>query len=260
MRLNDKVAIITGAGSGIGRATARLFAREGASVVVAELLGDRAGNVSREITDEGGTALAVEVDVTDSSAVEAMTRQTLETFGQIDILVNNAGASFGQDLLQISDADWKASLDLILTAPFYCARSVLPHMIECGTGSIVNISSVRGMAGTGEEGYSAAKAGLINLTRNMAVRYAKNGIRTNAVCPGTVRTGITAGLNASPEIVARIAAWHPLGRMGEPEDVAYACLYLASDEASWVTGAILPVDGGLMAGPLALLPEFASSN
>jgi NAD(P)-dependent dehydrogenase (short-subunit alcohol dehydrogenase family) len=260
MRLSGKVAIITGAGSGIGRASAELFAREGASVVVAELHGDRGEQVARSISDNGGNALALEVDVTDSSAVDAMTAKTLETYGQIDILVNNAGASFKQDLLQIDDADWQASLDLILTAPFYCARSVLPHMIERGAGSIVNISSVRGLSGTGEEGYSAAKAGLINLTLNMAVRYGKHGIRTNAICPGTVKTGLTGGLESAPEVARQVAMRHPLGRLGEPEDVAYACLYLASDEASWVTGAVLSVDGGLNAGPLAMLKEFAGSG
>jgi meso-butanediol dehydrogenase / (S,S)-butanediol dehydrogenase / diacetyl reductase len=259
MRLNGKVAIITGAGSGIGRASAEMFAREGASVVIAELHVDRAEQVARTINDAGGNALALEVDVTESAAVNAMTAHALEQYGQIDILVNNAGASFAQDLRNITDADWQASLDLILTAPFYCARSVLPHMIERGSGSIINISSVRGLSGTGEEGYSAAKAGLINLTLNMAVRYGKYGVRTNAICPGTVKTGLTGGLESSPEIAKRVAARHPLGRLGEPEDVAYACLYLASDESSWVTGAVIPVDGGLIAGPLAMMNEFAGA-
>jgi meso-butanediol dehydrogenase / (S,S)-butanediol dehydrogenase / diacetyl reductase len=257
MRLEDKVAIITGAGSGIGRATAAMFAREGAAVVVAELHGSRGEAVAAEIADAGGRALAIEVDITDSSAVDAMTSQAIETFGKVDILVNNAGASYKQDLLNIDDADWKASLDLILTAPFYGSRAVLPHMIERGAGSIINISSVRGLTGTGEEGYSAAKAGLINLTLNMAARYGKFGVRTNAICPGTVRTGLTAGLETMPEAARRVAAWHALGRLGEPDDIAYACLYLASDEASWVTGAVLTVDGGLTAGPLAMQSEFA---
>jgi NAD(P)-dependent dehydrogenase (short-subunit alcohol dehydrogenase family) len=260
MRLDGKVAIITGAGSGIGKATAEIFAREGASVVIAERDGDRGGAVAEGINAAGGKALSRQVDVTDSSAVNDLVKQTVEAFGQIDILVNNAGASFKQDLLQIDDADWQASLDLILTAPFYGARAVLPHMIEQKSGSIINISSVRGMSATGEEGYSAAKAGLINLTLNMAVRYGKHGVRTNAICPGTVKTGLTAGLENVPDVEQHVAARHPLGRLGEPEDVANCCLYLASEESSWVTGAIIPVDGGLIAGPLAMMDEFAGAE
>lgn len=260
MRLDGKVAIITGAGSGIGKATAELFAREGASVVVAELHADRAKTVTQSITDNGGRALAVAVDVTDSAAINGLVEQTVQHFGKIDILMNNAGLSFKQDLLEIDDEDWQSSLDLILTAPFYGSRAVLPHMIAQGSGSIINISSVRGMTGTGEEGYSAAKAGLINLTLNMAVRYGKHGVRTNAVCPGAVKTGLSGSIEPTPEQQASVAKRHPLGRMGEPEDVAYACLYLASDEAFWVTGAVIPVDGGLTAGPLAMMKEFAGEG
>jgi meso-butanediol dehydrogenase / (S,S)-butanediol dehydrogenase / diacetyl reductase len=259
MRLNGNVAIITGAGSGIGRATSEIFAREGAAVVVAELNEEQGNQVAQSITDQGGRAVAIPTDVTDSSAMNALVKEAIDRFGKVDTLVNNAGASFKQDLLKIDDADWQASLDLILTAPFYGARAVLPHMIERGSGSIINISSVRGLSGTGEEGYSAAKAGLINLTLNMAVRYGKHGVRTNAICPGTVKTGLTDGLESMPEVAKRVAARHPLGRLGEPEDIAHACLYLASDEASWVTGAVIPVDGGLIAGPLAMMDEFAGS-
>jgi NAD(P)-dependent dehydrogenase (short-subunit alcohol dehydrogenase family) len=260
MRLNGNVAVITGAGSGIGRATAEIFAREGASIVLAELDQARGEQVAQRIVDQGGQAVAIQTDVTDASAIKALIEQAIAHYGKVDTLVNNAGASFKQDLLNIDDADWQASLDLILTAPFYGARAVLPHMIERRSGSIINISSVRGLSGTGEEGYSAAKAGLINLTLNMAVRYGKHGIRTNAICPGTVKTGLTNGLESVPEVARRVAARHPLGRLGEPEDVAYACLYLASDEASWVTGAVIPVDGGLIAGPLAMMEEFAGST
>jgi meso-butanediol dehydrogenase / (S,S)-butanediol dehydrogenase / diacetyl reductase len=260
MRLDGKVAIITGGGSGIGKATAEFFAREGASVVIGELHGDRAESVAGGIKNSGGNALPIQIDVTDSLAVDEMTARTIEAFGKIDILVNNAGASFKQDLLKIDDADWQASLDLILTAPFYGTRSVLPHMIERKAGSIINISSVRGMSATGEEGYSAAKAGLINLTLNTAVRYGKHGVRANAICPGAVKTGLSGSVESTPESEAVVAKRHPLGRMGQPEDVAWCCLYLASDEASWVTGAIIPVDGGLIAGPLAMQKEFAGEG
>jgi meso-butanediol dehydrogenase / (S,S)-butanediol dehydrogenase / diacetyl reductase len=260
MRMEGKVALITGAGSGIGKSTAEIYAREGASVVIAELYPDRAEQVADAINKDGGTAMALPVDVTDSSAVNDMVAQTIDRFGKIDVLMNNAGLSFQQDVRYITDENWQASLDLILTAPFYGSRAVLPHMIEQGSGSIINISSVRGMTATGEEGYSAAKAGLINLTRNMAARYGKFGVRCNAICPGAVKTGLVGSVPPKPGEENGGAKMTPLGRVGQPEDVAYACLYLGSDEAAWVTGAILPVDGGLVAGPLGLLKDFAGDT
>lgn len=249
MKLENKVALITGGGGGIGRATAQIFADEGARVVLADIRLDHAEEAAQAITSAGGEALAIEVDVTQKPTVDAMFAQAVAAFGQIDILVNNAGASRGDDILSIDEETWDFNIDLVLKGTYLCSQAVLPGMIERRWGAIVNISSVNGMTGIGEEPYAAAKAGMINLTQNMAIKYSPSGVRTNCIAPGTIRTPVWGErLRQDPQVFERLTAWYPLGRVGEPEDVAKAALFLASDDAAWITGVTLPVDGGLLAG------------
>ncbi|MEZ4859838.1 MAG: glucose 1-dehydrogenase [Caldilineaceae bacterium] len=249
MRLHQQVAIITGAGSGIGQAIARCFAAEGAKVVVADRVATRAAATVEQIQAAGGEALAATVDVTDAAAVNAVAQQTLTAYGQIDILVNNAAIAQGDDILTFDETTWDLNLAVVLKSVFLCSKAVLPAMIERKQGAIVNIASVNGLTGLGEEAYSAAKAGVINLTRNMAIKYGQHNVRVNVICPGTIQTPIWQSKVAEdPQIFAKLARWYPLGRVGQPEDIAKAALYLASDDAAWVTGTTLTVDGGLMAG------------
>lgn len=261
MRLTDSVAIVTGGGSGIGRAIADLFAQEGARVVVADRNVAGADETVERIHARSGEALAVETDVTDPVAVEAMVARASETFGRVDLLVNNAGAAAGDDIQNIDPGMWDFNLAVVLKGAFLCCRTVVPGMIERRRGVIVNIASVNGLTGLGEEGYSAAKAGLINLTQNMAIKYGRYGVRANVICPGTIRTPIWDKRVAErPTIFEDLAAWYPLGRVGEPADVARAALFLASDEAAWITGVTLPVDGGLMAGSYRMARELEGKD
>lgn len=249
MRLRDRVAIITGGGSGIGEAIAHKFAAEGAVVVVADRHVDRAAAVGEAIEAAGGIALAVPVEVTDAHAVGQMVEQAREAYGTVDILVNNAAISQGDDIQTIDEAVWDHNVAVVLKGTFLCSKAVVPIMIEQQRGAIVNIASVNGLTGLGEEPYSAAKAGVINLTQNMAVKYGRYNVRANVICPGTIQTPIwQPRLVEDPQIFEKLAHWYPLGRVGQPEDVANAALYLASDDAAWVTGSVLNVDGGLMAG------------
>ena len=249
MRLNKRIVIVTGGGSGIGQAIAYLFAQEGAAVVVADLALERAQATVQTIEANGGRGLAVAVDVAQQAGVEAMATQALAHYGRIDVLVNNAAISQGDDILTIDEATWDLNLNIVLKGVYLCSRAVLPTMIEQRRGVLVNIASVNGLTGLGEEGYSAAKAGVINLTKNMALKYGQYNVRANVICPGTIRTPIwQARLDEDPLIFDRLARWYPLGRVGNPEDVAKAALFLASDDASWITGTTLTVDGGLMAG------------
>ncbi len=253
MRLESHVALITGGGSGIGRATALRFAAEGAAVAVFDRHADAAETVASEIGDAGGRAIAVAGDVTDLAALEDAAIQTTDRLGPASILVANAAVSEGNDPLTIDEATWDRTVDIVLKGVFLSAKAVLPGMLAAGRGAIVTISSVNGQAGIGEEPYSAAKAGVINLTKNLATRYGGEGIRANCIAPGTIRTPIwQPRLDRDPGAFDRIAKWYPLGRVGEAEDIANAALFLASDEAAWITGAVLNVDGGLMAG----IPHF----
>jgi NAD(P)-dependent dehydrogenase (short-subunit alcohol dehydrogenase family) len=244
-----QVAIVTGGASGIGRAIARLFAAEGAKVALCDLNYSAGAATVAEIQSAGGTAMFVHADVTIESEVNFVVARTLDSFGDLSILVNNAGVSLGDSVLDTDPATWDQNFAVVLKGPYLFTRAVLPPMLERGKGTIVNIASVNGLFGVGEEAYSAAKAGLINFTKNVAIRYGADGIRANVICPGTIRTPIwSATLAKSPDVFERLAQWYPLGRVGEPADVASAALFLASDDASWITGAVLPVDGGLTAG------------
>ncbi|RIK42371.1 MAG: hypothetical protein DCC55_09050 [Chloroflexi bacterium] len=249
MRLQDRVALVTGGGSGIGQAIAGRFAREGARVVVADRDDARAQATVQMIEAAGGIALAIPVDVADATAVAAMGARAAEVYGKVDILVNNAAIAEGDDILTLEEGTWDRNLAIVLKSVFLCAKTLLPGMIARRSGAIVNISSVNGLTGLGEEAYSAAKAGVINLTKNMAVKYGRYGVRANVICPGTIQTPIWEPIRQKdPAIFDKLARWYPLGRVGLPEDVAKAALFLASDDAAWITGATLVVDGGLMAG------------
>lgn len=257
MRLAGKTALVTGGGSGIGRAIAERFAAEGAQVTVAGRTRESVAETVAHITGQGGAAVPAGADVIDAAAVQTMVAGALKAMGAIDILVNNAGKAIGDGILETDVETWDLNLAVVLRSAFLCTKAVLPGMLARRQGAIVNISSVNGVTGLGEEGYSAAKAGMINLTQNAAVRYGPSGIRTNCICPATIRTPIWHDvLERDPEVFERLSAWYPLGRIGEPADVANAALFLASDEASWITGVTLTVDGGLMAGSYRMASDL----
>lgn len=248
-RLEGRVAFITGGGSGIGRAIGEAFAAEGAKVVAAGLTLSKTELVARAIETGGGEALGVTIDVADKSSVQAAFNLATDRFGGIDILVNNAGLSVGDTILDFDEEAWDRNLDVVLKGIYLCSREVLPGMIERGSGVILNVGSVNGLTGLGESAYSAAKAGMVSLTQNMAIHYGPNGVRVNCIAPGTIRTPIWAERVAKePQVFDKLAKVYPLGRVGEVEDVAPAALFLCSDDASWITGVTLPIDGGLTAG------------
>jgi NAD(P)-dependent dehydrogenase (short-subunit alcohol dehydrogenase family) len=249
MRFENQVVLITGGGSGIGQEMALRFAAEGASIVAADWKLPAAESTVAKIEERGGNALAVEADVSKSDQVEAMAKAALDHYGKVDILVNNAGLSVGDAILDFDEAAWDLNVDVVLKAVYLCSRALLPQMLERGSGVILNISSVNGLMAIGESAYAAAKAGMINLTGNMAIHYGDQGVRVNCIAPGTIKTPIwNERLEREPDAMDHITPWYPLGRVGTPEDVAKAALFLCSDDASWITGVTLPVDGGLTAG------------
>ena len=243
MRLLDKKAIVTGAGQGIGRAIALKFAREGADVAVAEL-NPESGAKTREAVDSlGRKALLISVDVADPRQVHAMVEQVLMEWGRVDVLVNNAGFDRGATLLKVKEEDWDAVLGVHLKGTFNCIQAVAPPMIEKGCGKIVNLSSVWGKSGAvAEIAYSSAKAGIIGLTKSVARELARHQINVNVVLPGLILTPTIAKM--AEKYQTMIIEQTPLHRMGEPEEVANVVAFLASDEASYMTGAVVEVSGG----------------
>ena len=248
MKLQKQVALITGAGSGIGQAIAVGFAAAGALVGVADIDAEKAAATVRQIEAAGGQALSLTVDVTNSQQVAAMADTILAEFGQIDILVNNAANARGNDILTIDEETWDYNVNLALKSVYLCSRAVLPAMVQQQAGVILNIASINGVGTHGMEGYSAAKAGVINLTRNMATKYGHLNIRINALSPGTVATPLwDPVLKENPGVFDDISEWIPLGRVGQPEEIAQAALFLVAPDSSWITGANLVVDGGMTA-------------
>lgn len=249
MRFAGRVVVVTGAGSGIGRVTARRFGAEGAAVVAVDV--DLPG--AEETVAELADAEAVRMDVTDGSRVRAVVSGVIAGRGRVDVLVNDAAACTDVSFAEVTEQQWRRDVDVSLTGSYLCAQAVLPQMVEQERGAIVNVASVNAIGYYGNEAYSAGKAGLLSLTRSLAVRYGPDGVRCNAVVPGTIRTPIwDARVAAEPGRLEKVARWYPMGRLGTPDDVANAVMFLASDEAGWITGAALPVDGGLLAGNLPM--------
>jgi NAD(P)-dependent dehydrogenase (short-subunit alcohol dehydrogenase family) len=255
VRLAGKRALITGAGSGIGRGAALRFAAEGASVMCADLDGDAAAETARMIEKDGGTAAACAADVTSEDDAERMVAETVTAFGGLDVLYANAGIPGPGRAADLALADWQRVLAVNLTGVFLSDRAALRQLLDQGTGgSIVNQASVGGLVGiSGLASYAAAKAGVVGLTKQLAVDYAGDRIRVNAVCPGTVPTPLVTS-TYTEQRGALPADWqdvrardYPLGRLGTEDDIAYAALFLAGDESSWVTGQVWAVDGGMTA-------------
>ncbi len=260
-RLAGKVAIVTGAGSGLGRASALRFAREGAAVVCVDIDEASAAEVAAQIAASQGTARSARVDVTLSADTERMAALTLREFGRIDVLLANAGIAGVGSVTTTSDATWERVLAVNLTGVWHSNKAVVPAMEAQGGGSIINQASIGGLVGfSGILPYAAAKAGVIGLTRQAAIEYGAKNIRFNAICPGTVvtplvtrtyeeRGGIAMGAQQSlDEALQANAKRYPLQRLGTADDIAAMALYLASDESKWVTGGVFPVDGGYTAG------------
>jgi NAD(P)-dependent dehydrogenase (short-subunit alcohol dehydrogenase family) len=250
MRLANKTAIVTGGGSGIGRAIALAFAREGASVAVCGRDRKKLDHVAAEISAAINTAkcLPVVADVSIAKQVELAVRLTLERFGGLTTVVNNAGVLIAGTAESLRDDEWEHTFNVNVRGPWLMARAALPHLRAAGGGSIINIASVLSLQGARNRvAYAASKSALLGMTRSMALDQAAENIRVNCICPGIVETEMIASFNADENARRQRLAWHPMGRFGQPEDIAGLAVFLASDESSWITGAAFPVDGGYTA-------------
>lgn len=245
MKLKNKVAVITGAAQGIGRAIATTLAQQGANVVVSDIQLEKAETTAKEIMAETGQkVIAVHADVVDSASVKAMIDRTIDEFERIDILVNNAGTTRDGLIMRMKEVDWDLVININLKGTFNCSKAVVRPMMKQHYGRIVNITSVSGLIGqVGQTNYSASKAGIIGFTKALAREVGSRKITVNAIAPGLVKTALTIDL--PQELKDMFIEMTPLGRYGEPEDIANAAAFLVSDEASYITGHVLSVDGGM---------------
>lgn len=243
-RLEDKVAIITGGADGIGKATAELFAAEGAKVAIWDLNTEKGEALVKQLKANDGEAIFVRVNTADMAAVEKAAAIVMEKYGRIDILLNNAGITRDASMKKMSEDQWQQVIDVNLSGVFYCTKAVSPFMLENGYGRIISTSSVVALYGNfGQTNYVAAKAGVIGMTKTWAREFGRKGITVNAIAPGFISTEMVA---AMPEqVLTGMREKVPVGRLGEPKEIAYAFLFLASDEAAYVNGTVLSVDGGI---------------
>lgn len=252
-QLTDKTAVITGAGSGIGAAIARLFADQGAAVAVLDIDETKAAEVASEITEGGGRARAIVCDVTDSTTVTRAIDTVVGEWGRLDILVNNAGIAHIGTVESTTDEDMDRIFDVNVKGVHICTRAAIPKMVEQGGGVVLNLASIASLLGLKDRfAYSMSKGAVLTMTKSVAIDYIDKGIRCNCVCPARIHTPFVDGYlaanypGAEDEMFAKLSAYQPIGRMGKPEEVAALCLYLCSDEAAFVTGQAYPIDGGVL--------------
>jgi meso-butanediol dehydrogenase/(S,S)-butanediol dehydrogenase/diacetyl reductase len=247
MRFEDKVVIVTGAGSGIGAATANRFAKEGALLCLADINADTVAVQAKAIDPSGKRTLLRTVDVSQQQQVEDFVAASVARFGRLDVLVNNAGMGVFGPVTTLSTEDWRKVFSIVVDGVFFGCKAAVPHLIK-SRGNVVNLGSVSGLFGDyGFAGYNAAKGAVVNLTRTMALDFSKDGVRVNAVCPGLVATPLSAALRDNKEIWRQYQEGIPLARAAQPDEIAAAIAFLASEDASYMTGACMVVDGGLTA-------------
>jgi len=249
-RVEGKVALVTGAGMGLGQASAILLAQEGARVVVSDIREDVGQATVDTIKGQGGDAIFVKADVSNSAEVQKLMKACVKQYDRLDVLHNSAGiwmARKDAPVAEVSEDIWHSTIAVNLTGTFLCCKYAIPIMMENNSGSIINMSSISGVAATTYHSYSASKGGIISLTRSIAVSYAPYNIRANALCPGVIETPMTQAIRDDPQWIETYIKKTPLGRLGKPTDIAYLVLYLASEESSYVTGTAISIDGGLAA-------------
>ena len=266
MRLQDRVAIVTGGGSGIGAAICRAYATEGAKVVVSDINAPPAEAIAGELRDRGVDAVGIQADVTDEASVAALVAATLDRHGRIDILVNNAGARIIKGLIEHTLADWDQMIAINLRGPFLCARAVIPEMLRQGSGSIINIGSIASFMGRPNRcAYVAAKTGVLGLTRAMAADLAGKNVRVNTIAPGMIASPFNRSFAESPETGEAWANENLVGRWGQPEDIAGAAVFLASGDSAFITGSEIKIEGGWLSarsrsGEVPMWPGEAESG